>query len=43
MTAFQDGDRENDEYGRMRFIASQLTEEEIEQLAGYYSMSPSEE
>lgn len=43
MTAFRDGDRENDEYGRMRFIASQLSEEEIEQLAAYYSMPPIEE
>ncbi|MEJ2310438.1 MAG: c-type cytochrome [Gammaproteobacteria bacterium] len=43
MTAFRDGDRENDDYGRMRFIASQLTEEEIAALAAYYSMPRSEE
>lgn len=43
MTSFQESDRENDHYGRMRFIASQLTEEEIEQLADYYSAKPLEE
>jgi cytochrome c553 len=43
MTEFKEGDRENDLYGRMRFIASQLTDEEIETLAAYYSMPPSEE
>ena len=43
MTEFREGDRENDEYGRMRYIASQLTEEEIEQLAAYYSMPSLEE
>jgi cytochrome c553 len=43
MTAFQAGDRENDHYGRMRFIASQLTEEEVKELAAYYSAPPSEE
>lgn len=40
MTAFRDGDRENDAYGRMRFIANQLTEGEINELAAYYSMPP---
>jgi cytochrome c553 len=43
MTAFQDGDRENDQYGRMRFIASQLTEDEVTELAAYYSAPRSEE
>jgi len=43
MTAFQEGDRENDHYGRMRFIASQLTEKEIEQLAAYYAAPPTED
>ena len=43
MVAFQDGDRVNDEYGRMRFIASKLSEEEIEELAAYYSMPPAED
>jgi cytochrome c553 len=40
MMAFKEGDRENDAYGRMRFIASQLSDEEIETLAAYYSMPP---
>jgi cytochrome c553 len=43
MTAFQEGDRENDQYGRMRFIASQLTEAEVKDLAAYYSAPRSEE
>lgn len=43
MVAFQEDDRENDQYGRMRFIASQLTEEEIEELAAFYAAPPSEE
>ena len=37
MTLFQDGDRENDVYSRMRVIAEKLTEEEIEGLATFYS------
>lgn len=40
MMAFREGDRENDAYGRMRFIANTLTEEEIKTLAAYYSMPP---
>ena len=36
MTEFQEGDRSNDIYSRMRTIAEALTEEEIEGLAGYY-------
>lgn len=43
MTEFQDGDRENDQYGRMRFTSSQLSEEEIEQPAAYYAAPPIEE
>ncbi|NCA90319.1 MAG: cytochrome c4 [Gammaproteobacteria bacterium] len=41
MTAFQTGDRANDQYGRMRFIASQLSEQEIAELAAYYGAKPS--
>lgn len=37
MTAYKDEDRENDIYSRMRFIASILTEKEIEELANYYA------
>ncbi|MGB0720943.1 MAG: c-type cytochrome [Gammaproteobacteria bacterium] len=43
MSAFREGDRENDHFGRMRFIAQQLTEEEIKALAAYYSVNPSPE
>ena len=43
MTAFKDGDRENDAYGRMRFVAGELTEDEIKELAAYYSMPASPE
>ena len=43
MTAFQEGDRENDEYGRMRFIASQLSEKEIQTIATYYAAKRSAE
>lgn len=38
MMAFKEGDRENDSYGRMRWIADQLTDDEIKALAAYYSM-----
>ena len=41
LEAFQESDRENDQYGRMRFIAQQLTEDEITELAAYYSAPPS--
>jgi len=34
---FKEGDRSNDIYWRMRDIAKELTDEEIEQLANYYS------
>jgi cytochrome c553 len=37
MTAFKEGDRENDVYSRMRIIAEQLTTEEIEALATFYA------
>lgn len=43
MEAFQEGDRENDKFGRMRFIAEQLTEDEIGELAAYYAAEPMEE
>lgn len=43
MTAFKDGDRENDHYQRMRFVAGQLSEKEIEQLADHYAAKPLEE
>jgi len=42
MIAFQDEDRENDIYSRMRNLAKELTEEEIEKLAAYYSGAPKE-
>jgi cytochrome c553 len=37
MTEYQDDERANDIYSRMRFIAKQLTEQEIEGLADYYA------
>lgn len=43
LVAFQEADRENDEYGRMRFIANQLNEKEIEELAAYYAAPRSED
>jgi len=44
LTEFQEGDRTNDVYARMRSIAEVLTEEEIEGLAGYYAaVVPAEE
>lgn len=43
MMAFKEGDRENDAYGRMRFVASLLSPEEIKALAAYYSMPASKE
>jgi cytochrome c553 len=36
MTEFQEGDRTNDIYARMRSVAELLTGEEIEALAAYY-------
>jgi len=43
MKEFQSGDRANDLFGRMRFIASRLTDEEISALAAYYATMPSED
>lgn len=37
MLAYKEEDRENDIYSRMRFIAAELSEEEITQLADYYA------
>lgn len=37
MEAFQEGDRTNDIYSRMRLIAKVLTTKEIQALADYYS------
>ena len=37
MTAFQEEDRANDVWSRMRLIAAKLTEEEIEALANFYA------
>jgi cytochrome c553 len=37
MTAYKDEDRENDIYSRMRYIAAELTEQEITELADYYA------
>jgi cytochrome c553 len=43
MKEFQRGDRTNDLFGRMRFIASRLTDDEIAALAAYYAAPPSDE
>lgn len=43
LMAFQEDDRENDLFGRMRFIAKQLTEDEIDALAKYYAAKPEDE
>jgi len=37
MMAFKEEDRENDIYSRMRFIAGELSEKEITELADYYA------
>lgn len=37
LTAFREHERSNDHYGRKRFIAEQLSEEEIKELAAYYA------
>ena len=37
MMAFKEGDRTNDIYSRMRFIAGELSEQEITELADYYA------
>jgi len=43
LTEFQEDDRTNDIYSRMRHVAAALTEEEIEGLAGYYGTAVPEE
>lgn len=43
MLEFKEGERANDLFGRMRFIASRLTDEEIKALAAYYATKPTEE
>ena len=45
MTEYREGERANDHYARMRFVAGQLTEEEIVELADYYAAkkAPEEE
>ena len=43
MLAFKEGDRTNDIYSRMRYVAEALTEEEIEALADYYAVFMPEE
>ena len=43
MMAYKDADRDNDDYGVMRFIAEKLSDEEIDQLAKYYGSVPVEE
>lgn len=37
MMEYKEGDRENDIYSRMRFIADELSEKEINELADYYA------
>jgi cytochrome c553 len=41
MMAFKEGERVNDHYRLMQSIASKLTEDEITELATYYSVKPS--
>jgi cytochrome c553 len=43
LTEFKEGDRSNDVYARMRYVAQSLSEEEIEGLANYYGLSVAEE
>ena len=43
MLAFKEGDRTNDIYSRMRYVAEALTEDEIEALAEYYASDLPEE
>lgn len=43
MEEFKEEDRTNDIYWRMRDIAKELTDEEIEELASYYSAVPLED
>jgi cytochrome c553 len=37
MIEYKEGDRENDIYSRMRYIAGELSEQEIKELADYYA------
>jgi len=43
MERFKEGDRSNDHYARMRYIATQLSSREIEQLAAWYAAPPMED
>jgi len=43
MGAFRDGDRGNDQFGRMRFVASQLSPKEIAAITAFYAAPPTEE
>ncbi len=43
MLAFKEGERVNDHYNLMRSLSARLTEEEINELAEYYSAKPMEE
>jgi cytochrome c553 len=43
MTAYQTGERANDEFARMRFIAGQLTPDEINEVAVFYAAARVEE
>ena len=40
MEAFKEEDRTNDVYSRMRLIAMEMTDEEIEAVADFYSAVP---
>lgn len=40
---FRDGDRTNDIYSRMRYVAAGLTDEEVEALAAYYAVAEAAE
>jgi cytochrome c553 len=37
MTEYKNGERTNDLYGRMRFVVTRMTDEEIEEAARYYA------
>lgn len=43
MTAYRTGERANDEFARMRFIAGQLTPDEINEVAVFYAAARVEE
>lgn len=43
MTAYRTGERANDEFARMRFIAGQLTPDEINEVALHYAAARVEE